>query len=262
MQGDILENIELIEGLEQTKRTATEIEEKVKLAKSTAINIAKAREVYRPVATRGSLTYFLVDNLSALDRVYHYSMANFVFVLKKGMDMTPGGKDESLVPEVQRLGMEVDLDQRVALLVETTCYIVFAYVAQGLFERHKLIVATQLCMSILKARGELHFAKFDFLLRGPKVMGVDNPLADWVSDSVWGSVQALKELDDYQNLPDDLIGSSKRWREWMELERPEDEALPGDWKRMPEFDRLLLFRWDGARPGGHSRVCMDGWGRA
>ena len=55
-------------------------------------------------------------------------------------------------------------------------------------------------------------------------------------------LQALKELDDYQNLPDDLIGSSKRWREWMELERPEDEPLPGDWKRMPEFDRLLLFR--------------------
>ena len=48
--------------------------------------------MYRPVATRGSLTYFLIDNLNALDRVYHYSMANFVFVLIKGMDMTPGGK--------------------------------------------------------------------------------------------------------------------------------------------------------------------------
>ena len=96
-QGDILEDIELIENLEQTKKTAIEIEEKVKLAKQTEINIAKAREVYRPVATRGSLSYFLVDNLNALDRVYHYSMANFVFVLIKGMDMTPGGKDESKV---------------------------------------------------------------------------------------------------------------------------------------------------------------------
>ncbi len=70
--------------------------------------------------------------------------------------------------------------------------------AQGLFERHKLIVATQLCMQILRARGELQYAKFEYLLRGPKVMGADNPLHDWVSDSVWGSVQALKELDDYQ----------------------------------------------------------------
>lgn len=53
--------------------------------------------MYRPVATRGSLVYFLIDNLNALDRVYHYSMANFVYVLIKGMDMTPGGKDESKV---------------------------------------------------------------------------------------------------------------------------------------------------------------------
>ena len=51
-------------------------------------------------------------------------------------------------------------------------------------------------------------------------MGVDNPLSDWVPESVWGSVQALKELEDYASLPDDLVGSSKRWREWMELERP------------------------------------------
>lgn len=169
-------------------------------------------------------------------------MANYVYVLTKGMDMTPGGKDESKVPESERLGQEEPLEKRVDLLVETTCYTVFAYIAQGLFERHKLIVATQLCMSILKSKGDLQFLKFDYLLRGPKVMGVDNPLGDWISDSVWGSVQALKELDDYQSLADDLIGSSKRWREWIELERPEDEPLPGDWKRMPEFDRLLLFR--------------------
>ena len=52
----------------------------------------------------------------------------------------------------------------------------------------------------------------------------------------------LQELEDYAALPDDLIGSAKRWQEWMELERPEDEPLPGDWKRMPEFERLLIFR--------------------
>lgn len=141
---------------------------------------------------------------------------------------------------------------------------------QGLFERHKLIVATQLCMAVLRSKGELQRTKFEFLLRGPKEMGVDNPLGDWVSThtshliqwqqqlscwccgsavgqcqesymytetgslsdahrlscclqvskSVWGSVQALKELEDYTTLPDDLVGSSKRWREWMELERP------------------------------------------
>eukprot|EP00878_Enallax_costatus_P032701 GHUV01035957.1.p1 GENE.GHUV01035957.1~~GHUV01035957.1.p1 ORF type:complete len:354 (+),score=108.96 GHUV01035957.1:90-1151(+) len=219
-QGDILEDIELIENLEETKRTAVEIEEKVKQAKVTEVSISKAREVYRPVASRGSQVYFLIDNLNALDRVYHYSMANYVAILKKGMDMTPGGPDESAVPVAERLGQQVELEKRVELLVETTSYVLFNYVAQGLFERHKLIVATQLCMAVLRSRGELQRQKFEFLLRGPKEMGVDNPLTDWVSESVWGSVQALKELEDYASLPDDLVGSSKRWREWMELERP------------------------------------------
>ena len=36
-QGDILEDIELIENLEVTKRTAVDIEEKVKLAKTTEV---------------------------------------------------------------------------------------------------------------------------------------------------------------------------------------------------------------------------------
>lgn len=58
-----------------------------------------------------------------------------------------------------------------------------------------------MCMAILKNQGELKQEKFDFLLRGPRIMGVDNPLSDWVSDPVWGCVQALKELDDYANLP-------------------------------------------------------------
>lgn len=38
VQGDILEDIELIENLEQTKRTAVDIEEKVKLAKQTEVS--------------------------------------------------------------------------------------------------------------------------------------------------------------------------------------------------------------------------------
>jgi len=46
----------------------------------TEASISKAREVYRLVATRGSLVYFLMDSLCNLDRVYHYSMANFVQV--------------------------------------------------------------------------------------------------------------------------------------------------------------------------------------
>ena len=65
-------------------------------------------------------------------------------------------------------------------------------VVQGLFERHKLIVATQLAMLVLRTAGELSAQKFDFLLRGPQRAGVSNPIVEWLPDSVWASVQALK----------------------------------------------------------------------
>jgi dynein heavy chain len=163
------------------------------------------------------------------------------------MDATPGGADEARVAPDARLGRVADLDERVRLLVDTATATVFGYVSQGLFERHKLIVSTQLCVAVLRQRGELQQAKFEVLLRGPKVMGVDNPLADWVPESVWGAVQALRELDDYASLADDLVGSAKRWREWMELERPgkRDVGVVGRqgclfWHMQKQFTKYLL----------------------
>ena len=64
--------------------------------------------------------------------------------------------------------------------------------AQGLFERHKLILATQLCVAVLKKAGKLQAAKFDFLVRGLRAATVLNPLRDWISESAWSAVQALK----------------------------------------------------------------------
>ena len=241
-QGDILEDIALIEGLEETKRTALEIEQKVELAKTTETEISTAREVYRPVAARGSLIYFLIDSLNVLDRVYQYSMANFTYVLNKGIDLTPGGSDQSKVAEERRTEAPVEVGKRVELLIADVSSTIFNYITQGLFEKDKLTMATQLCMMILKQRGELDAQQFDFLTRGPRVEGVDNPLSEWVPAGVWASVQALIQLEEFSALADDMVGAAKRWREWMELERPENEPAPGDWKKLPDFQKLLLFR--------------------
>ena len=183
------------------------------------------------VAARGALMYFLVDALDVLDRVYQYSMANFVYILRKGMDVTPGGADQSAVPESKRVAEAVPVAKRVEALIETVSETVFGYVASGLFERHKLIVASQLTMSVLRKQDKLQQGKFEWLLKGPRVLGVENPLPEWIAQPNWECVQSLREVDGYDALPADLEGSAKRWREWMELERPEEEPMPGDWKK-------------------------------
>ena len=55
-----------------------------------------------------------------------------------------------------------------------------------------------------------------------------SPLAPEPGCSWWLTVlHVLQDLDEYRLLPDDLVSSAKRWMEWMALERPEDEPLPG-----------------------------------
>ena len=56
--------------------------------------------------------------------------------------MTPGGKDESRVPENKRLGREVDTKERVEQLIETTTFVVFSYVAQVSFAGHRCLTET------------------------------------------------------------------------------------------------------------------------
>jgi len=71
-------------------------------------------------------------------------------------------------------------------------------------------------------------------------------------DAAWASVQALKEIEEFGALPDDIIGSAKRWRDWMEVERPEEEPMPGDWKKLSSFAQLLVYR--ALRPDRMSNV--------
>ena len=227
-EGDILEDIELIENLEETKRTSAEIQEKVAEGKETGKVINKAREMYRPVAARGSLLYFLVDKLNSLEHMYQFSMANYVDILTKGVNLTPANDN---------------LEERVAEMVKISCFTVFDYVSSGLFERHKLIFAAQLCFKIQQVAGEIDPVAFSFLLRGPKE-GTDNPLQEWLPDEYWQMCAALQgQLEEtFGNLCTDMEGSAKRWREWQEHPIPETEQMPGDWKKLRAFDKLLIIR--------------------
>lgn len=73
----ILDNIELIEGLEKTKETSKSIAEQQAIAVETEANINKLREVYRRVAAEGAMLYFLLIQLCIVDPMYQYSLDSF-----------------------------------------------------------------------------------------------------------------------------------------------------------------------------------------
>lgn len=76
-EGNILDDEELIETLNNSKKTSTEIVKRVAQAEVTEKSISVARERYRPVASRGSVLYFVVAQLAELDPMYQYSLKYF-----------------------------------------------------------------------------------------------------------------------------------------------------------------------------------------
>jgi dynein heavy chain, axonemal len=67
---DFLGDTALVDSLEVTKHTASEIEVKSAQAVETAKSIDKIRELYRPVAARASLLFFLLDDLYKIHPMY------------------------------------------------------------------------------------------------------------------------------------------------------------------------------------------------
>uniref|UniRef100_A0A673W197 Dynein axonemal heavy chain 6 n=1 Tax=Salmo trutta TaxID=8032 RepID=A0A673W197_SALTR len=76
-KGNILDNEELVQTLQESKVTSEAIKHRLEEAEATELMINAARERYRPVATRGSVMYFVIASLSEIDPMYQFSLKYF-----------------------------------------------------------------------------------------------------------------------------------------------------------------------------------------
>src|SRR5207244_182389 len=81
---------------------------------------------------------------------------------------------------------------------------VYRYVCRGLFEKHKLLFAFQLCIQKLKLEEKIDAQEYNFFLRGGTILDRStrppNPCADWLNEQSWDSITELDKLSSFKNL--------------------------------------------------------------
>lgn len=141
---DILSDVDLVINLETTKKTAAEIEIKVAEAKITSIKIDEAREIYRVVAARASLLYFVLNDLYKINMLYQFSLKAFSVVFLNAIKFAEASDE---------------ISKRVDFLIDSITFLVFTYTSRGLFEADKLTFLTQMTIQVHLFNNRFHFYK-------------------------------------------------------------------------------------------------------
>ncbi|TKS69211.1 Dynein heavy chain 6, axonemal [Collichthys lucidus] len=172
-EGNILDNEELVQTLQKSKVTSEAIKHRLEEAEATELMINSERERYRPVATRGSVLYFVIASLSEIDPMYQFSLKYF----KQLFNSTIETSEKSSV-----------LEERLQILLDQILLNSYINVSRGLFEQHKLIYSFMLCVEVMRQRGEISDAEWQHFLRGAASLKKDHaerPDVPWLSDFYW-----------------------------------------------------------------------------
>ncbi|XP_055860055.1 dynein axonemal heavy chain 6-like isoform X8 [Biomphalaria glabrata] len=213
-EGNILDNEELINTLNDSKVTSAVIKQRLAESETTEEKISVAREKYRCVAERGSVMYFVVSDMGEVDPMYQFSLKYF----KQLFNNTISTSEKS-----------DDLQTRLDICLEETTVCIYKNVSRGLFEKHKLVFSFLLCSEIMKTEGEITPLEWNFFLRGPiggiEKQNVPKPEnTTWLPLNVWKMACEMSDtFEDFRYIHYDLDKTPV----WIRLdEGPEVRANP------------------------------------
>jgi dynein heavy chain len=191
----ILDEDTLIDTLEESNVTSTEINERIAEASIVEVSINETRMGYKTVAIRGSLIYFVIADMSRINDMYQNSLQFVKVLFNKAIDQTEKSDN---------------LEERLGLLIEKITRLIFSNISRGLFEKDKLIYSFLICTSIDRFSKKIQPNSWNLLLRGTatitdadKKKQPENPmpiniLTDLMADFIWSA--EVTEPDVYGGL--------------------------------------------------------------
>eukprot|EP00767_Chilomastix_cuspidata_P003879 gnl/Chilomastix_cuspidata/4008.p1 GENE.gnl/Chilomastix_cuspidata/4008~~gnl/Chilomastix_cuspidata/4008.p1 ORF type:complete len:4809 (-),score=800.22 gnl/Chilomastix_cuspidata/4008:14-12793(-) len=230
--GSLLDDETLVDTLEKSKSTSSEITKKIKQSRETERKIDKARHAYEASARRAAQLFFVMMGLSQVDPMYQFSLDSYIQLFVISIDQSPTSED---------------LEERIEALNDYHTYAVYKYCCRGLFTRHKLLFSFQMCVKILMEDGKIDPEEYGFLLRGGVILDKSeqpsNPAPEWLPDSSWDDITALDRLPNFTNLIPQFEGRLKEWKKFYVSEKPETLPLVGELEsNSNDLQRMIFIR--------------------
>merc|ERR1719420_2818040 len=186
--GNLLDDIELIEVLANTKAKSKEVEQKLIDAGEKKTEISEKREQYRPVATRGSVMYFCMTDMTQVSNpitmqpsgwMYNCSLLQFLLNFEKSVTHSEKCQPTS---------------KRVDKIIDFLTYQIYRYMNRGLFVRDQMMFKLLFTLNIMKVAGQVTPADIGMFLKGGSALDIkqerQNPFK-WMLDKVWLNILAI-----------------------------------------------------------------------
>ncbi|KAF8276972.1 putative dynein heavy chain [Trypanosoma cruzi] len=232
--GNILDNDDLIATLENTKSSASEVQQKLEQAKETARVTEISRQEYRPAARRGAVLYFVISELSMINSMYEYSLSAFLH--------------DVFGYSITKSDASFEIKDRLNNIIRALTYNLYCYVCMGIFEKDKLMLSFQMAIRLLTQENRMDRSELEFFLRGCVLASKDYPSnpVEWLTERQWNDICKLSTTCQvFANLRNDVSENLEEWHHWYALDRPEDPSsvIPcGYNERISEFQLLCLLR--------------------
>jgi dynein heavy chain len=217
--GNILEDELLLETLQKSKVTSTNVTLRVAESVKVAAEVSVAREAYRKVASRGSVLYFCVSVLAETDPMYQYSLRYYQQLYQQRI--THSQKSDNV-------------EERINILINDITKEIFGNICRGLFDRHRLLFAFRTVVEILKTDNKIDNHEWRIFLTGSssdaELSQKDIESApEWIVDkNAWCQLLLLEQM-----LPKSMSGvsrlitqNSEVWRTWANEANNDLPPLP------------------------------------
>jgi len=230
-EGSLLDDPDIVEVLANTKKRSKEVQEILKNAAEAETRIKSACEEFRPVATRGSILYFLIAEMSGINVMYQTSLAQFIQIFSKSML----DAEENKIPA-----------KRIRNIIEELSYATFLYIGRGLFERHKDVFIILLAMKVQIQAQTISMDHFNCFVKGGAALDVNavrKKPGNWITDNNWlNAVQLSMSIPLLKELPEAIVRGDQQWKQWNDLEAPEQQRVPDFEDKLDKMHRMLIIR--------------------